>query len=47
MYGSDVFAQSLGLNGLLQVRVIHIYYSFDTGEYHKSVGLVFTRVPQE
>ncbi len=26
--------------------IIHIYYSFDTGEYHESVGLVFTRVPQ-
>ncbi len=25
---------------------IYIYYSFDTGEYHESVGLVFTRVPQ-
>ncbi len=21
---------------------IYIYYSFDTGEYHESVGLVFT-----
>ncbi len=26
--------------------IIYIYYSFDTGEYHESVGLVFTRVPQ-
>ncbi len=26
--------------------LIYIYYSFDTGEYHESVGLVFTRVPQ-
>ncbi len=25
--------------------IIYIYYSFDTGEYHESVGLVFTRVP--
>ncbi len=25
---------------------INIYYSFDTGEYHESVGLVFMRVPQ-
>ena len=24
----------------------HIYYSFDTGEYHESIGLVFTRVSQ-
>ncbi len=23
-------------------KLIHIYYSFDTGEYHESVGLVFT-----
>ncbi len=29
-----------------QAPLIHIYYSFDTGEYHESVGLVFTRVPQ-
>ncbi len=28
------------------ISVINIYYSFDTGEYHESVGLVFTRVPQ-
>ncbi len=27
-------------------KYIYIYYSFDTGEYHESVGLVFTRVPQ-
>ncbi len=25
---------------------LYIYYSFDTGEYHESVGLVFKRVPQ-
>ncbi len=30
----------------LFVLAIYIYYSFDTGEYHESVGLVFTRVPQ-
>ncbi len=30
----------------LSYPIIHIYYSFDTGEYHESVGLVFTRVPQ-
>ncbi len=28
------------------IALVHIYYSFDTGEYHESVGLVFTRVPQ-
>ncbi len=30
----------------LNMNSIHIYYSSNTGEYHESVGLVFTRVPQ-
>ncbi len=38
---ADVYNQDCCVNPL-----INIYYSFDTGEYHESVGLVFTRVPQ-
>ncbi len=34
------------LGTIRKKKNIHIYYSFDTGEYHESVGLVFTRVPQ-
>ncbi len=30
----------------IEISDIYIYYSFDTGEYHESVGLVFMRVPQ-
>ncbi len=33
-------------NTIVKISSIYIYYSFDTGEYHESVGLVFTRVPQ-
>ena len=31
---------------LHQWEYIYIYNSFDTGDYHDHVGLVFTRVPQ-
>ncbi len=38
------------LSGIFFLKILithqYIHYSFDTGEYHESVGLVFTRVPQ-
>ncbi len=41
----NAFSMWQQLSGSVQY-LINIYYSFDTGEYHESVGLVFARVPQ-